>query len=102
MKVKATTNFAGEICMARGDVRDVPESVAAPLLECGYLEALEPVQTSEQKDEQDSETEATQESETEATQESETEATHESETETTQKPETETKKTKRAKAKTEG
>ena len=94
MKVKATTNFAGEICMARGDVRDVPESVAAPLLECGYLEALEPVQTSEQKDEQDSETDATQESETEATQESETE--------TTQKPETETKKTKRAKAKTEG
>ena len=49
MKVKATTNFAGEICMAKGDVRDVPESVAAPLLECGYLEALEPVQTSEQK-----------------------------------------------------
>ena len=48
MKVKATTNFAGEICMARGDVRDVPESVAAPLLECGYLEALEPVQTSGQ------------------------------------------------------
>ena len=77
MKVKATTNFAGEICMARGDVRDVPESVAAPLLECGYLEALEPVQTSEQKDEQDSETEATQESETEATQESETETTQE-------------------------
>lgn len=68
--------------MARGDVRDVPESVAAPLLECGYLEALEPVQTSEQKDEQDSKTETTQEPEPE--------------------PETETKKTKRAKAKTEG
>lgn len=82
MKVKATTNFAGEVCMARGDVRDVPESVAAPLLECGYLEALEPVQTSEQKDEQDSKTETTQEPEPE--------------------PETETKKTKRAKAKTEG
>ena len=80
MKVKATTNFAGEICMARGDVRDVPESVAAPLLECGYLEALEPAQTSEQKDEQNSETETMQEPE----------------------PETETKKTKRAKAKTEG
>lgn len=78
MKVKSTTNFAGEICMARGDVRDVPESVAAPLLECGYLEALEPVQTSGQKDE------------------------HDSEAETTQEPETETKKTKRAKAKTEG
>ena len=90
MKVKATTNFAGEICMARGDVRDVPESVAAPLLECGYLEALEPVQTSEQKDEQDSKTETTQDSKTETTQEPEPE------------PETETKKTKRAKAKTEG
>ena len=70
MKVKATTSFAGEICMAKGDVRDVPENVAAPLLECGYLEVLEPVQTSEQTDEQNSETE--------------------------------TKKTKRAKAKTEG
>lgn len=44
MKVKATTSFAGEICMAKGDVRDVPESVAAPLLGCGYLEALESVQ----------------------------------------------------------
>ena len=84
MKVKATTSFAGEICMAKGDVRDVPESVAAPLLECGYLEALEPVQTSEQKDEQDSETETTQEPEVETTQEPET------------------KKTKRAKDKTEG
>lgn len=94
MKVKATTNFAGEICMARGDVRDVPESVAAPLLECGYLEVLEPVQTSEQTDEQNSETETTQEPETETTQEPEME--------TTQEPETETKKTKRAKDKTEG
>lgn len=86
MKVKATTSFAGEICMAKDDVRDVPESVAAPLLECGYLEVLEPVQTSEQTDEQNSETETTQEPEME----------------TTQEPETETKKTKRAKAKTEG
>jgi len=42
MKVKATTNFAGEICMAVGEVRDVPESVAAPLLDCGYLEPAEP------------------------------------------------------------
>jgi|GEM_PF-1308223 len=84
MKVKATTSFAGEICMAKGDVRDVPESVAAPLLECGYLEVLEPVQTSEQTDEQNSETETTQEPEMETTQEPET------------------KKTKRAKDKTEG
>lgn len=41
MKVKATTNFAGEICMATGEVRDVPEGIAAPLLACGYLEPVE-------------------------------------------------------------
>ena len=40
MKVKATVNFAGEICMAVGEVRDVPEGIAAPLLECSYIEAL--------------------------------------------------------------
>lgn len=46
MKVRATTCFAGEVCMAAGEVRDVSERVAAPLLECGYLE---PVKTPEQK-----------------------------------------------------
>lgn len=44
MKVKAATNFAGEICMTKGEVRDIPERVAAPLLDCGYLEAVEPEQ----------------------------------------------------------
>ena len=53
MKVKATTNFAGEICMATGEVRDVPESVAEPLLKCGYLEAVEtPAETPDQEPEQ--------------------------------------------------
>lgn len=42
MKVKATTNFAGEICMAAGDIRDVPEYIADPLLKCGYLAVVEP------------------------------------------------------------
>lgn len=41
MKVKATVNFAGEICMAVGELRDVPEGIAAPLLACGYLEAVD-------------------------------------------------------------
>ena len=42
MKVKATTRFAGaEISMFRGEVRDVPDDIAAPLLECGYVEAVE-------------------------------------------------------------
>lgn len=42
MKVKATVSFAGQICMAANEVRDVPEDVAAPLLACGYLETVEP------------------------------------------------------------
>lgn len=42
MKVKATTSFAGaEISMFHGEVRDVPDDIAAPLLGCGYLEPVE-------------------------------------------------------------
>lgn len=37
MKVKAKISFAGPVCMARNEVRDIPEDVAAPLLKCGYL-----------------------------------------------------------------
>lgn len=78
MKVRATTNFAGEICMATGEVRDVPESIAAPLLDCGYLEAMEPEQV-----EPEAEQDTAQTDEPEAPQEPEP------------------KKTKRTKAKTE-
>ena len=43
MKVTANLSFAGaELAMFRGEVRDVPEYIAAPLLKCGYLEAAEP------------------------------------------------------------
>lgn len=28
--------------MSTGEVRDVPENVAAPFLDCGYLEAVDP------------------------------------------------------------
>lgn len=38
MKVKAKISFVGPVCMARNEVRDIPEDVAAPLLKCGYLE----------------------------------------------------------------
>ena len=42
MRVKATTSFAGaEISMFHGEVCDVPDDIAAPLLECGYLEPVE-------------------------------------------------------------
>lgn len=57
MKVKATTSFAGEICMAAGEVRDVPEDVAAPLLKCGYLEPVEaPAEPDQKPDEKPDET----------------------------------------------
>lgn len=60
MEVKATTSFAGEICMAAGEVRDVPEDVAAPLLKCGYLEAVEtPDQTTDQEPDSQQEPEET-------------------------------------------
>ena len=65
MKAKAIVNFAGEICMAVGEVRDIKEDVAAPLLKCGYLELM---QNPDQ--EQASETEDTQESEADQKQDS--------------------------------
>ena len=37
MTVKATVSFAGEVTMAVGEVRELPETVAAPLIKCGYL-----------------------------------------------------------------
>lgn len=41
MKVKATISFAGaDVSMFPGEVRDIPEDAAAPLLECGYVEAV--------------------------------------------------------------
>ena len=43
MKVTANLSFAGaELAMFRGEVRDVPEYIADPLLKCGYLAVVEP------------------------------------------------------------
>lgn len=84
MKVKATTSFAGEICMAAGEVRDVPEDVAAPLLKCGYLDPVElPAEPDQKPDETDGQ-----------------EPEQESEDTTEQEPEK--PKRSRSKAKTEG
>lgn len=41
MKVRAKVSFAGEVSMAAGEVRDVEERVAAPLVACGYLAPAE-------------------------------------------------------------
>ncbi|HIQ69333.1 MAG TPA: hypothetical protein IAA67_03250 [Candidatus Avoscillospira stercorigallinarum] len=40
MLVRAKVSFAGPVSMAVGEVRDVPEDVAAPLLHCNYLETV--------------------------------------------------------------
>ena len=40
MKYKATVSFAGEITMGRGEVRDVSDDIAAPLVADGYLEPM--------------------------------------------------------------
>ena len=53
MKVKAKVSFAGEISMFPGEVRDITEDVAAPLLECGYLAALDEAPTAESLDVRD-------------------------------------------------
>ena len=37
MKYKATVSFAGQVCMAAGEVQELPVEIAAPLLSCGYL-----------------------------------------------------------------
>ncbi len=42
MKVKALTGFAGAVCMAAGESRDIPdESLARELANAGYVEIFE-------------------------------------------------------------
>ena len=41
MQYRATISFAGEVSMYAGEVREVEESKAAPLVECGYLKPVE-------------------------------------------------------------
>lgn len=38
---KAMKSFAGIVNMTRGEVRELPEEVAKPLLNCGYIVDLE-------------------------------------------------------------
>lgn len=37
MKCEATTSFVGEVCMMKGEVRELKSSLAKPLIDCGYL-----------------------------------------------------------------
>lgn len=38
---RAAVSFAGQVSMAAGEVREIPEDLAAPLLRCGYLKEAE-------------------------------------------------------------
>lgn len=37
MKYQALKGFAGLVSMRKGDVKELPEAMAAPLLSCGYV-----------------------------------------------------------------
>lgn len=40
MKYEATVSFVGEICMMKGEVRELKSSLAKPLVDCGYLKPM--------------------------------------------------------------
>ena len=42
MRVKANISFCGSVCMAQGEIRDIPEGgVLTDLLNAGYVERLD-------------------------------------------------------------
>ena len=68
MLYKAKTSFAGPVTMYRGEEKQLSKKEAAPLLKCGYIEAVSKEQP-EQADsvpEQQAETEEEQQAETTA------------------------------------
>ena len=49
MKYEATVSFAGEICMMKGEVRELKSSLAKPLVDCGYLKPVRKAVENESK-----------------------------------------------------
>lgn len=49
MKYEATVSFVGEICMMKGEVRELNSSLAKPLVHCGYLEPVRKAVKNESK-----------------------------------------------------
>ena len=41
MKVKANVSFCGEVSMYKGEVREISNSLANPLLKCGYVTKIQ-------------------------------------------------------------
>ncbi|QDW74364.1 hypothetical protein FND36_10160 [Lachnospiraceae bacterium KGMB03038] len=49
MKYRAIISFAGQVTMRKGEERELSSSLAAPLVKCGYLEAVKAVKKKESK-----------------------------------------------------
>lgn len=49
MKYEATVSFVGEICMMKGEVRELKSSLAKPLVDCGYLKPVRKAVENESK-----------------------------------------------------
>lgn len=49
MKYEATTSFVGEICMMKGEVRELKSSLAKSLVDCGYLKLVRKAVENESK-----------------------------------------------------
>ncbi len=49
MKYEATVSFVGEICMMKGEVRELKSSLAKPLVDCGYLKPMRKAVKNESK-----------------------------------------------------
>lgn len=49
MKYEATVSFVGEICMIKGEVRELKSSLAEPLVDCGYLKPVRKAVENESK-----------------------------------------------------
>lgn len=41
MQYKATVSFAGDVTMCAGEVREIADEKAAPLVACGYIVPVE-------------------------------------------------------------
>ena len=41
MKVKANVSFCGQVSMYKGEVRELNNSLATPLIKCGYLTKIQ-------------------------------------------------------------
>lgn len=49
MRFEATVSFVGEICMMKGEVRELKSSLAKPLVDCGYLKPIRKAVENESK-----------------------------------------------------